>query len=77
MLLGGLVVSSIVEWAKRKYGLDTLGVLLLVGAVSLIGALAYTTLLHFGLWNAFLGLLVSAGAIYTFILKNVLPAPKN
>lgn len=77
MLLGGLVVTAIVEFAKRRFGLTTTGVLLLVLVLSFFGAGIYGALSRYGLWDAFLGVLVSAGAIYTFILKNVLPAPDN
>lgn len=71
LIFGGILVSLVVEFAKNKLKLNTFGTMAFVAALSLIGGVAYKVLLAYGLWEAFIGVVASAGAFYAFIIKNV------
>lgn len=71
LIFGGILVSLVVEFAKNKLKLNTFGTMVFVAALSLIGGVAYKVLLAYGLWEAFIGVVASAGAFYAFIIKNV------
>lgn len=65
----GAAVSILVEWIKSKTNLGgwkTMAVLLLV---SLIVAVIYTALVFTGYWQTVLGILITAGAFYTFVIE--------
>ncbi len=60
--------ALLVQWIKKNFKTSeyqTLGVVL---AVSIIAAALYTALVATGYWESFVGILVSAGAIYTYII---------
>lgn len=71
LVFGGVVVSLLVEFVKRKWNLSASGVMLFVAGLSLVGGIAYKVLLAYGMWEAFVGVLVAAGAFYAFVIKNV------
>jgi hypothetical protein len=71
LVFGGIVVSALVEYIKRKAKLSTSGVLALVAGLSLIGGGIYVALVHFGYWESVVTVLMAAGAFYAFIIKNV------
>lgn len=71
LVFGGVLVSLLVEFVKTKLKLSVFGVMVFVAVLSLIGGFAYQAMLAYGLWEAFIGVVVSAGAFYAFILKNV------
>lgn len=71
LIFGGVLVSLIVELAKKKLKLNAGGIMLFVAVLSLFGGIAYKVLLAYGLWEAFIGVLVASGAFYAFIIKNV------
>lgn len=71
LIFGGVLVSLVVQFIKNKANLNAAGVMLVVAGLSLAGGLAYQALLHYGYWEAFVQVLVSAGAFYAFIIKNV------
>lgn len=71
IIFGGVLVSLVVEFAKKKLNLNTAGVMAFVAVLALAGGVAYKALLAYGMWEAFVGVLVSAGAFYAFIIKNV------
>lgn len=71
LIFGGVLVSLVVELVKGKFKLNAAGVMVFVAMLSVIGGIAYKTLLAYGMWEAFVGVLVSAGAFYAFIIKNV------
>ena len=71
LIFGGVVVSVVVQLIKNYFGTNTLGTLLAVLVLSLVGAGAAVTLQHFNLWASFLQLVITAGATYAFILQNV------
>lgn len=71
LIFGGILVSLVVEFAKNKLKLNTAGTMVFVAALSLVGGVAYKVLLAYGLWEAFIGVIASAGAFYAFIIKNV------
>lgn len=71
ILFGGVIVSLVVQFAKNKFKLNAAGVLAFVAVLSLIGGGAYKALLAYGMWEAFVGVIVSAGAFYAFIIKNI------
>lgn len=70
-MFGGVLVSLLVELVKKKFNLNAAGVMLFVAVLSLIGGFAYKAMLAYGLWEAFIGVLVASGAFYAFIIKNV------
>jgi len=71
LLFGGVLVSLIVEVTKKKLNLNAGGVMVLVAILSLVGGFAYKAMLAYGLWEAFISVLVASGAFYAFIIKNV------
>ena len=71
LIFGGILVSLIVEFVKNKAKLNTAGTMIFVAALSLGGGVLYKVLLAYGLWEAFIGVIASAGAFYAFIIKNV------
>lgn len=71
LVFGGVVVSLIIEAIKSHFGGSTTATMTAVVIFSLVGGIAYTLLTHFGLWESFIGVLISAGAFYAFIIKNV------
>jgi hypothetical protein len=62
-------VSLFVQWLKSSAKLGEYQTLGLVILVSFFVAAVYTYLVNTGLWDAFAGILVMAGAIYTFIIS--------
>lgn len=64
----GAAVSLLVQWAK-KYGNNPWHTLIILLAVSLAAAGLYTALLNTGYWPLVGGILVTAGAFYTFIIQ--------
>lgn len=74
LLIAGAVVSLIVQFTKTKFKTNTLGTLGTVVALSIIGGGAMWYLQFAGLWDSFLQIAVSAGAVYAFILKNITDA---
>lgn len=71
IIFGGVIVSLVVQFAKNKLKLNAAGVLAFVAILSLLGGVAYKALLAYGMWEAFVGVVVSAGAFYAFIIKNI------
>jgi len=71
LIFGGVVVSIIIQLVKTKLKLNAGGVMLFVVIFSLIGGAVYKALLTYGLWESFLSIIVSAGAFYSFIIKNI------
>lgn len=76
LIFGGVVVSLVVQFVKSYFKTNTAATMLVVVGLSLVGGVGYMALLHFGLWQSFLQVLVAAGAFYAFILKNVTDATK-
>ncbi len=70
-MFGGVLVSLLVQAVKTKWKLNAFGIMVFVAVLSLIGGFAYKAMLAYGLWEAFIGVVVSAGAFYAFILKNI------
>jgi len=69
----GVIVSLLITFLK-KFVFKNAGVtgsMLIVVLVSLMGAGIYTTLIHFGYWDAFLRIIAIAGAFYAYIIKNI------
>lgn len=71
LIFGGVVVSLIIEAIKGYFNGSTTATMIAVAVMSLVGGIVYTLLTHYGLWESFIGVLVSAGAFYAFIIKNV------
>jgi len=71
LVFGGIAVSLLIEFVKNKLKLSAFGIMATVVVLSLLGGLAYQALLAFGYWEAFIGVVASAGAFYAFIIKNV------
>lgn len=71
LIFGGVLVSLVVQFVKSKFNLNAAGVMLFVAALSVVGGVAYQLLTHYGMWEAFVQVLLSAGAFYAFIIKNV------
>lgn len=71
LIIGGVVVSLIVQYTKKKLNLNVGGIMILVVILSLIGAGVSQTLSYYGWMDAFLQFMTSAGAFYAFILNNI------
>lgn len=68
-LLIGAIVSGIVQYIKKITGSNTTATLMVVAIMSLIAGAVYYYLVGTGYWEIFLKILVSAGAIYAFVVK--------
>ena len=75
LIFGGVVVSLIVQYVKTKFAFSTLATMSTVVALSLVGAAGFYYLKAAGLWEAALQIFVTAGAFYSFIIRNVISAP--
>lgn len=71
IMFAGLIATTLVQWLKNRWQLGEYATLGLVAGLSFVGALIYTALQWFGFWEAFLGILVIAGAIYTFLFARL------
>ncbi len=71
LIFGGVAVSLLVEFIKSKLNLSTVQTMLLVVGLSLGGGAAFFFLEMYGLWPAALQIVVSAGAFYAFIIRNL------
>jgi hypothetical protein len=71
LLFLGVVVSAVVQFLKTKFNLDTLTTVFVVVGMSLLGALAMWGVEYFGWREAFLQILMTAGAFYAFIIRNI------
>lgn len=67
----GVIVSTLVQWLKNKYGTSKVGTMAIVIGLALAGALGVSLLNHYGLWDSFWKIIVMAGAFYGFIIKNI------
>lgn len=67
----GVGVSLLVQFIKTKMGLNSVGSMLLVSALALIGSFAYFFFEKFGLLESVLQILTTAGAFYAFIIRPV------
>lgn len=65
----GAVVSLLVQGIKKYFLTDEYTTLVIVVGVSFLGAILYVWLIHAGLWESFLRILVAAGAMYTYIIQ--------
>lgn len=71
IVFAGFIATTLVQWLKNRWALGEYATLGLVIGISFVGALGYTALQWFGFWEAFVGILVTAGAIYTFIFARL------
>lgn len=71
LVFGGVIVSLIIEAIKKYFDGNTFATMTAVVILSLMGGALYTTLTHFGMWESFVGVFISAGAFYAFIIKNI------
>lgn len=71
LVFGGVAVSLLVQWLKKAFGTAKVGTMTIVVVLALVGGIGFQLLSHYGLWEAFIQVLVSAGAFYAFIVKNV------
>lgn len=60
---------SVLTQILKQYVQSTWEKLAIVLALSLIGAAIYSTLVAYGYWQSFVGVLITAGAFYTFIIQ--------
>jgi hypothetical protein len=70
-LILGSVVSLIVQGIKAKKGTSEYLTLVIVVAISVLAAGAYTYLSDAGLWDSVVRILTTAGAFYAFILQRL------
>lgn len=71
LIFGGVAVSLVIEFISQKFGPKSFITMALVVLFSLLGGVAFYFLKMFGLWEASLQILVSAGAFYAFIIRNI------
>lgn len=67
----GVIVSTIVQIIKNYTGTTKTGTMVAVVSLSFVGALCYWLLAKYNLWESFYQILITAGAFYAFIIKNV------
>jgi len=70
-LILGAVVSILVQGIKKVLGTSEYVTLATVLALSILGAVVYSTLEFLGFWDTFMQVLMTAGAFYTFILRRI------
>lgn len=75
LIFGGIVVSLIVQFLKKRFETNSAGNMVAVVTLAIVGAVGYKLLNHYGMWEAFLQLLTVAGAFYAFIIRNVQETP--
>lgn len=75
LILGGVVVSALVEVFKRYFGTNRAITLLAVAVFCFVGASLFHFLQYFGFLESFLQIAITAGAVYAFVIRNV-PALK-
>jgi hypothetical protein len=71
IIFGGVVVSLIVQVIKKCFGTNRLVTITTCVVLSLIGGAVYTLLNHLGLWEQAVGMFITAGAFYAFIVKSL------
>ena len=71
LVFGGVIVSLVIEFVKSAFGGNKMATMAAVVVLSLLGGIVYALLTHFALWESFLGVFISAGAMYAFIIKNI------
>ena len=69
IMFAGIVATSLVQWLKHRWELNELGTLGLVAFIAFVGACIYTALEWFGFWQSFVGILMVAGTIYTYLIQ--------
>lgn len=72
----GVIVSLLVQFAKKKLGTTSLGTLILLAAAALGAAIAVHFIKAYGFYDALLQVLVTAGAFYSFIIRVVVEDDK-
>ena len=65
----GVVVSLVVEWAKKYLGTDTLGTHAALLAVSIVGAAAYVWFKDTSFWPLMVQTIMVAAAFHNLILR--------
>ncbi len=70
LLLGGVVVSILVEFLKTFLKTSRGLTILILIVLSLLTAIIYHSLQVLGYWESVWQILVYAGAVYAFIIKN-------
>lgn len=68
-LIFGAVVAGLVQVIKKFVGTRTWATLAIVALVSLAAAGVYTWLKANGYWEAFVEILIVAGAVHNYILR--------
>lgn len=68
-MLAGVAASLLIQWLKNWMRLGEWGTLFIVLVVSFAVAAIYAVLQGLGLWEPFVGVLMTAGAVYTFIIR--------
>lgn len=68
-LIGGVLVAGLVQWLKNKYKTSEYGTLGIVALLSVLAAGAYTLLSAYGYWDTLYQVIVTAGAVYVYLLK--------
>ena len=71
LLLAGAVVSVLVAIIKAYFGTTGWKSMAAGIGLSLVGGAAFYFLKMFGLWDAVLQILITAGAFYAFIIRNL------
>ena len=69
LLFVGVLVSLFVQFVKTTFKTTTLGTLLVVAVLAIIGSAAAYFLTEKGLYESALQILATAGAFYAFIIR--------
>lgn len=70
LVFGGVIVSLLVTFIKKKAGTSTWGTMVSVVVLSLMAGGLYMSLVHFGYWESVLKVFATAGAFYAYVIKN-------
>jgi hypothetical protein len=68
-LLIGALVSGLVQLVKKYFGTTTWLTYLVLATISLLAAAVYYVVTKLGYWEIVYQIVLSAGAIYAFIIR--------
>ena len=68
-LLIGAIVTGVMQIIKKYFGTTGWMTYLVLALLSLAAALVYYVIVEFGYWEIFYKVVLSAGAIYAFIVR--------
>ena len=71
LIIGGVLVSGLVQLLKQYFPSSRTVTLTIVLGLAVLGGVVSWYLQRAGLWESFLQIVLSIGATYAFIIKNM------